>query len=69
MNVSGVSMYDSLASLAVDRANSQTRAKISMAVLSQTIDQAKQQGQMLVDMIAHDTPSPDGVGANLNVLA
>ena len=69
MYVSGVSLYDTLASMAVDRANSQTGAKIAMAVLKQTVDQTKQQGQMLVNMIAQDVPSPDGVGAHLNLMA
>jgi hypothetical protein len=70
--ISGLSMYDSLAGQATSVATSQAREQIGMAVMKQIIDQNKQQGEAIVEMIQAGSPASlasEGLGQNVDVYA
>jgi len=68
MNISGVSLIDSLASQAVSMQSGNVATQISSAVLKNILDAQKQQGEALVAMISQ-SPSLDGTGQLIDVLA
>jgi len=52
-----VSMLSALAGLATNMVNEQVQSQLGVAILKQTLDQEKQQGAALVNMI-QATPRP-----------
>ncbi len=69
MNITGVSsLTDALASQATDMKASQVSQQISTTVLKSVLDQQKQAGEQLVQMI-RQTPSADGAGKLVDILA
>lgn len=65
MILSGVSMIDSLASMATNRANVQVQSQISMAILKSHMNQQKVQAAALVRMIK--SSSIDGTGTLVDI--
>jgi hypothetical protein len=69
MNISGVSSnMDALAVMATKLKADQVGPQISVAVLKEVLDTQKLQGDELAQMI-HQTPSADGAGQLVDILA
>jgi len=69
MDISGISSFnDVLATQATEMKASQVGQQISAAVLKEVLDQQKQQGNLLVQMIRQTAPA-DGAGQLVDILA
>lgn len=70
MSISGVSMADSLASMATQAKAEDIRGQIAVAVLKQVQDQNAQQAEALLEMMrATPAPAVAGLGGNVDLYA